>query len=101
MWPSLQVTADLVTFAEGILNEKLHFLCNERAGAYWLFKERYSEFNILCSNASSLRNSNMADSASKRLEASPFFVQSTNFIWKWENDGNFIWTLKRWETRPT
>ena len=28
MWPNPQETADLVTFTEEILNEKLHFLCN-------------------------------------------------------------------------
>ena len=26
MWPNLQLSADLVTFTEEILNEKLHFL---------------------------------------------------------------------------
>ena len=29
MWPNPQETADLVTFAEEILNGKLHFLCSE------------------------------------------------------------------------
>ena len=29
MWPNPQETADLVTFTEEILNEKLHFLCSE------------------------------------------------------------------------
>ena len=29
MWPNLQETADLVTFAEEICNGKLHFLCSE------------------------------------------------------------------------
>ena len=29
MWPNPQKTADLVTFNEKILNEKLHFLCSE------------------------------------------------------------------------
>ena len=29
MGPNLQETADLVTFTEEILNEKLNFLCNE------------------------------------------------------------------------
>ena len=28
MWPNPQETADLVTFAEKILNGKLHFLCS-------------------------------------------------------------------------
>ena len=28
MWTNLQETADLVTFTEEILNEKLHFLCS-------------------------------------------------------------------------
>ena len=28
MWPNPQVTADLVTFTEEILNGKLHFLCS-------------------------------------------------------------------------
>ena len=28
MWPNPQETADLVTFTEGILNGKLHFLCS-------------------------------------------------------------------------
>ena len=28
MWPNLQETADLVTFAEEILSRKLHFLCS-------------------------------------------------------------------------
>ena len=28
MWPSPQEYAELVTFAEEILNEKLHFLCS-------------------------------------------------------------------------
>ena len=28
MWPNPQETADLVTFAEEILNGKLHFLCS-------------------------------------------------------------------------
>ena len=28
MWPNPQVPADLVTFTEEILNEKLHFLCS-------------------------------------------------------------------------
>ena len=28
MWPNPQETADLVTFTEEILNEKLHFLCS-------------------------------------------------------------------------
>ena len=28
MWPSLQETADLVTFTEEILKGKLHFLCS-------------------------------------------------------------------------
>ena len=31
MWPNPQETVDLVTFAEGIPNGKLHFLC---IGAY-------------------------------------------------------------------
>ena len=30
MWPNPQVTADLVTFTEEILNTKLHFLCSGR-----------------------------------------------------------------------
>ena len=29
MWPNPQETADLVTFTEEILYEKLHFLCSE------------------------------------------------------------------------
>ena len=29
MWPNLQFPADLVTFTEEILNEKLHFLCSD------------------------------------------------------------------------
>ena len=29
MWPNPQVTADLATFIEEILNGKLHFLCSE------------------------------------------------------------------------
>ena len=29
MWPSSQKAADLVTFTEEILNEKLHVLCSE------------------------------------------------------------------------
>ena len=29
MWPNPQKTADLVTFSEEILNEKLHFLSSE------------------------------------------------------------------------
>ena len=28
MWPNAQETADLVTFTEEILNEKVHFLCS-------------------------------------------------------------------------
>ena len=32
MWPNPQVAADLVTFTEKILNEKLHFLCREKQG---------------------------------------------------------------------
>ena len=28
MWPNPQETADLITFNEEILNEKLHFLCS-------------------------------------------------------------------------
>ena len=28
MWPNPQETADLVTFTDEILNEKLHFLCS-------------------------------------------------------------------------
>ena len=28
MWPNSQETADLVAFAEELLNEKLHFLCS-------------------------------------------------------------------------
>ena len=31
MWPNPQKTADLVTFTEEILNEKLHFLWSESA----------------------------------------------------------------------
>ena len=31
MWPNPQFPADLVTFTEEILNEKLHFLCSEIA----------------------------------------------------------------------
>ena len=30
MWPNPQFPADLVTFAEEILNEKLHFLCSDK-----------------------------------------------------------------------
>ena len=30
MWPNPQESADLVTFTEGILNGKHHFLYNER-----------------------------------------------------------------------
>ena len=30
MWPNPQVTADLVTFTEEILNRKLHFLCSDK-----------------------------------------------------------------------
>ena len=29
MWPNTQFFADLVTFTEEILNEKLYFLCGE------------------------------------------------------------------------
>ena len=29
MWPNLQIPADLVTFAEEILNGKFHFLCSD------------------------------------------------------------------------
>ena len=29
MWPNPQFTADLVTFTDDILNEKLHFLCSD------------------------------------------------------------------------
>ena len=32
MWPKPQETADLVTFTEEILNEKLHFLCSADLG---------------------------------------------------------------------
>ena len=31
MWPNPQETADLVTFTEGILNGKLHFLCSDHS----------------------------------------------------------------------
>ena len=50
MRPNLQETADLVTFTEEILNEKLHFLCSEYSASpillysvtgYWIF-------DILC-----------------------------------------------------
>ena len=34
MWPNPQETADLVTFTEGILNEKLPFLCSGTFGFY-------------------------------------------------------------------
>ena len=34
MWPNPQETADLVTFTEEILNEKLHFLCSVRIAFY-------------------------------------------------------------------
>ena len=41
MWPNLQFSADLVTFTEEILNEKLHFLCSVslRKGKYFLFEQ--------------------------------------------------------------
>ena len=29
MWPNPQFPADLITFTEEILNEKLHFLCSD------------------------------------------------------------------------
>ena len=32
MWLNRQVTTDLVTFAEEIFNEKLHFLCSVNIG---------------------------------------------------------------------
>ena len=32
MWPKPQSPADLVTFTEEILNEKLHFLCSGMVG---------------------------------------------------------------------
>ena len=35
MWPNPQETADLFTFTEEILNEKLHFLCSGKRGTYW------------------------------------------------------------------
>ena len=34
MWPNSQFPADLVTFTEEILNEKLHFLCSVPANHY-------------------------------------------------------------------
>ena len=34
MWSDLQENVDLVTFAEEILNEKLHFVCNVKHGKY-------------------------------------------------------------------
>ena len=43
MWPNLHETADLVTFTEEILNEKLHFLWN--ACCYY-----YSNNNTLFSD---------------------------------------------------
>ena len=30
MWPNPQFPADLITFTEEILSEKLHFLCSEK-----------------------------------------------------------------------
>ena len=33
MWPNPQEPADLVTFTEEILNEKLHFLCSDKSSA--------------------------------------------------------------------
>ena len=41
MWPNLQFSADLVTFTEEILNEKLQFLCSVslRKGKYFLFEQ--------------------------------------------------------------
>ena len=34
MWPNPQFPADLVTFTEEILNEKLHFLCSVRGDRF-------------------------------------------------------------------
>ena len=38
MWPNSQFTADLVTFAEEILNGKLHFLRSEKFEEIFLMK---------------------------------------------------------------
>ena len=47
MWPNPQFpTADLVTFTEEILNEKLHFLCSDGAALKYS-KVRQSLYNKL------------------------------------------------------
>ena len=38
MWPNPQFPADLVTFTEEILNEKLHFLCSDPSSDLIIFK---------------------------------------------------------------
>ena len=48
MWPNPQFSADLVTFAEEILNEKLHFLCsvcisNNFKRMWEILKKRFSK----------------------------------------------------------
>ena len=46
MWPNPQFPADLVTFPEETLNEKLHLLCSSNP-IYWRFLNWTNELNGL------------------------------------------------------
>ena len=50
MWPNPQITADLVTFTEEILNGKLHVLCNvglHRNISFWINNNKTKNFTKL------------------------------------------------------
>ena len=52
MWPNPQFPADLVTFTEEILNEKLHFLCSDLSSdlinfKIWRIVEFKQEWTVL------------------------------------------------------
>ena len=48
MWPNPQETADLVTFTEEILNEKLHLLCSVISCLSRNLFGKNSKINYLC-----------------------------------------------------
>ena len=84
MWPNQQETADFVTFAEEILNEKLHFWCSAFASAY------YFNHSHVGSSWDFLLQELLAISFSAIHNSSEIF-------WKHHRDAlNIYWSVKIW-----
>ena len=78
MWPNPQFLADLVTFIEEILNEKLHFLCS----VWFIFLYILSEYGDLLCNSPYSVQLREKDCTRKKPQIWIIFAQRPgSFLW--------------------